>query len=184
MTGLKGQDLSSLTCAVKAAECVCVRECACVQVWFDLVKGRVAVVMRLNAGVRCVAEQHLRHGYGLGFGVWGLGFGFFAEEHLDALCVAAGRRVHANASCYTHAPQQCTQVTRRVTSLHIQTYMRGVLPLPVGASTTTPPSSNATSTSRWPSCSAGGWGLGGGGWGFGVWGLTFCTDACRAVRPA
>jgi len=192
---------------------------------FYLVKGGVAVMVGLDAGVCAVAEENLQRG--LGFGVWGLGLGVWGfgvggwgfkvwglgvhESHLNALRVTPSGCVHATR--VTHSPTQIITVTLhaspRVTRLftfHEEphstiNYMSGVLPLPVAASTATPPSNKATSTSRWPSCKGGlgvaGWGLGVGGWGLGVgvwrlgtgvWGLgfrpTFCTEACKAVRPA
>ena len=97
-----------------------------------LVKGSVAVVMRLHAGIGAVAEKNLNSS--------DLGAAGAREYvgHLDAFCVASSRCVHE-------------QMSRFFMQEDGEIYMRGVLPLPVVASTLTPPSSNATSTSRWPS---------------------------------
>jgi hypothetical protein len=87
-------------------------------------------VMRLHAGIGAVAEKNLN---ACDLGVAG------AREngrHLDAFCVASSRCVHVQLLHFFFMQKDG------------EIYMRGVLPLPVVASTLTPPSSNATSTSR------------------------------------
>ncbi len=96
-------------------------------------------MMRLDAGVRAVAKKNLK-----------MVFNFLrrrdwsdVEVYLDAFCVASSRRVHV------------MNVTFLSLKEDDETNMSGVFPLPVAASTLTPPSSKATSTSRWPSCARG-----------------------------
>jgi hypothetical protein len=85
--------------------------------------------------------------------------GAVAEKNLDGVLRGAVVRGESSRAVPSHI--QCgLQPTRTCDECYIMqmrhfapdgTHMRGVLPLPVAASTLTPPSSNATSTSRWPS---------------------------------
>jgi hypothetical protein len=60
------------------------------------VEGRIAVMMRLHAGISAVAQENLK-----GFNLCKIRKQI-GDAHFDAFCVTSGRRVHAHIVTLLH----------------------------------------------------------------------------------